>query len=238
MVGDEKFPIIAIVIDDLGMQLSLTERAIGLDPSVTLAFLPYASDVGSQVRLARSAGHEVLLHMPMEPLDRSNDPGPNALYVDLELREMLRRLRWAFDQIPHAVGLNNHMGSKFTADENAMATVIGEMKSRDLIFLDSRTTPDSIATDLAHRRNLLNVRRDVFLDNDRTNSAIRSQLKLVERIAVERGSGVAIGHPYPETFNALEKWVERARFRGFSVTPISEFTQLINERNNFVKIVD
>ncbi|HIB19662.1 MAG TPA: divergent polysaccharide deacetylase family protein, partial [Alphaproteobacteria bacterium] len=132
---DKNFPIIAIVIDDLGMQLALTERAIGLDPFVTLAFLPYASDVVSQVALARSAGHEVLLHMPMEPLSGSNDPGPNALYVDLEFREMLRRLRWAFDQIPHAVGLNNHMGSKFTADENAMATVIGEMKSRDLIFL-------------------------------------------------------------------------------------------------------
>ena len=144
---DKRFPIIAIVIDDLGMQLALTERAIGLDPFVTLAFLPYASDVVSQVALARSAGHEVLLHMPMEPLSGSNDPGPNALYVDLEFREMLRRLRWAFDQIPHAVGLNNHMGSKFTADENAMATVIGEMKSRDLIFLDSRTTPESIATD-------------------------------------------------------------------------------------------
>ena len=235
---DKNFPIIAIVIDDLGMQLALTERAIGLDPFVTLAFLPYASDVVSQVALARSAGHEVLLHMPMEPLSGSNDPGPNALYVDLELREMLRRLRWAFDQIPHAVGLNNHMGSKFTADENAMATVIGEMKSRDLIFLDSRTTPESIATDLAHRRNLLNVRRDVFLDNDRSNGAIRSQLKLIERIAVERGSGIAIGHPYPETFNALEKWVEGARFRGFSLTTISEFTQLINERNNFVQIGD
>ena len=226
-MNEQKLPIISVVIDDLGVDFDATDRAIQLDSFVALSFLPYSSDLIAQVTLARSAGHEILIHMPMEPLSSSNDPGPNALFIDLELHETLHRLRWAFDQVPHAVGLNNHMGSRFTADENAMATVVGEMKARNLIFLDSRTTPRSMGSDVADRRNLPNVRRDVFLDNDRSKSAIRAQLRLLEKIAFERGSGLAIGHPYPETFDVLQKWFSEARSRGFSLIPISQFTKLI-----------
>ena len=149
--------------------------------------------------------------------------------MDLELQEKLSRLRRAIDKVPHAVGLNNHMGSKFTADENGMATVIGEMKSRNLILLDSRTTPKSIATDLADRRNLENLRRDVFLDNDRSRGAIQAQLRLLEKIALERGSGVAIGHPYPETFDVLQEWFSGARSRGFSLVPITQVAKSISD---------
>ena len=229
-MSDQRFPVIAVVIDDLGIQSDLTDRAIELDSFVALSFLPYSSDVIWQSTLARAAGHEILLHMPMEPLSRSNDPGPNALFVDLELHEMLGRLRWAFEKVPHAVGLNNHMGSRFTADVNGMATVIGEMKVRNLILLDSRTTPKSVATDVADRRNLKNLRRDVFLDNDRSKSAIQVQLKLLEKIAVERGSGIAIGHPYAETFDVLQEWFSDARSRGFSLIPITELAKLKNDR--------
>lgn len=228
-MSDQRFPIIAVVIDDLGMQSDLTDRAIKLDSFVTLSFLPYSSDVIGQSTLALAAGHEIFLHMPMEPLSYSNDPGPNALFIDLELHEMLSRLRWAFDQVPHAVGLNNHMGSRFTADENGMATVIGEMKARNLILLDSRTTHESIATDLADRRNLANLRRDVFLDNDRSKSAIQAQLRLLEKIALERGSAIAIGHPYPETFDVLQEWFSEARSRGFSLIPITQLVKLRND---------
>lgn len=229
-MSDQRSPVITVVIDDLGIQSDLTDRAIKLDSFVALSFLPYSSDVIWQSTLARAAGHEILLHMPMEPLSRSNDPGPNALFIDLELHEMLSRLRWAFDKVPYAIGLNNHMGSRFTADENSMATVIGEMKARDLLLLDSRTTPKSIAADLADRRDLENLRRDVFLDNDRSKDAIQAQLRLLEKIALERGSGIAIGHPYPETFDVLEKWFNDARSRGFSLVPITQLAKLTNDR--------
>ena len=228
-MSKEKCSIVSIVIDDLGMHEGLTARAIKLDASVTLAFLPYAPNVLPQATLAASLGHEVLLHMPMEPLNPSTDPGPNALFVDLDLKEMLRRIRWAFAQIPHAIGLNNHMGSKFTADENAMATVIGEMKSRNLILLDSRTTPQSIATKLAHRRCLPHVQRDVFLDHDRSSAAIRKQLMVLEDIARKQGGALAIGHPYNETFNALEEWISGIETRDIILVPISEFTRRLGE---------
>ena len=228
-MNKDKCSIVSIVIDDLGMQEALTARATKLDESVTLAFLPYAPNVFPQATLAVALGHEVLLHMPMEPLNRSTDPGPNALFIDLDLREMLRRIRWEFDQIPHAIGLNNHMGSKFTADENSMATVIGEMKSRNLILLDSRTTPESVATKLARRRCLPHVQRDVFLDNDRSSAAIRRQLKVLEDIAHKQGGALAIGHPYHETFNVLEEWISGIETRDIILVPISEFTRRVGE---------
>ena len=224
-------PIISIVIDDLGMNTRLTRQAIQLDSSVTLSFLPYALDIEGKLELALGGGHEILLHMPMEPENSDKDPGPNALLVDLDLREMLRRLRWAFDKIPCAVGLNNHMGSKFTADENGMATVIGELTVKDLIYIDSRTTPHTVGARLAQRRGLRNGQRDIFLDNDRRLDAIRSQLKETEHIALKNGKAIAIGHPYPETLEVIKEWIPEGKEKGFSLVSISKFTLRLNNRN-------
>jgi len=221
-------PQIAIVIDDLGINLELSERAIRLHPSVTLAFLPYPETVPLLAQRAISSGHEVLIHMPMEPLDSSIDPGPGALLLNMTFSEFLTQLRWAFEQIPGAVGLNNHMGSKFTQDENAVSTLMGELKARDMIFLDSRTTSETQGLIIARKRNVRSTSRDVFLDNNRTKKAIKAQLAQIERISLKNGSSVAIGHPYPETLSVLEEWLATAESRGYLPVPIS---RLVSDNN-------
>ena len=193
-------PRIAIVIDDLGPNRVLTERAILLPSSISLAFLPNSQTSADLTTRAIKDGHEVLIHMPMEPLDPSVDPGPGALLLNMTFEEVLHQLRLAFTQVPGAIGLNNHMGSKFTQDENAMATLMGELKARDMIFLDSRTTPATKVSIVGRERKVKTISRNIFLDNDRSTIAIRKQFFLAEEFARKNGVAVVIGHPYPETF--------------------------------------
>ena len=144
-----------------------------LPNSISLAFLPNAQTSADLATRSIEDGHEVLIHMPMEPLDSSVDPGPGALLLAMTFQEVLHQLRLAFTQVPGAIGLNNHMGSKFTQDVNAMATLMGELKARDMIFLDSRTTPATKGYIIARERKVKTISRNIFLDNDRSTIAIR-----------------------------------------------------------------
>lgn len=220
-------PRIAIVLDDLGPSRTAAARAIALDPAVTLAFLPYAEDVASQAARARAAGHEVLLHMPMEPIAGSNNnPGPNALLIALDQGEIVRRMRWAMDRVPGAVGFNNHMGSLVTADRHIMALIMAEAKARGLMFLDSRTSPKTVAIAAADRQGLPRAARDVFLDNEMIAEKIAAQLAETERVARRRGGAIAIGHPHTVTLEVLERWIPDARARGFILVPISAMAKV------------
>ena len=214
-------PKIAIVIDDLGANQALTERAIALPTSISLAFLPTSKAGSSLVARAIEVGHEVLIHMPMEPLDPAIEPGPGALNLAMSLNEVLNQLGIAFTQIPGAVGLNNHMGSRYTQDEAAMAILMGELKARNMFFLDSRTTPHTKAESIAIKRKVKTVSRDIFLDNNRSKTAIRDQFFLLEKLAAQKGTAVAIGHPYEETFSVLEDWIPDAVMRGYTLVQIS-----------------
>lgn len=211
---------VAIVVDDMGLLVGATVRAIALDPAVSLAFLPYAPDTATLAAEARRAGHQVLLHMPMEPSGDA-DPGPDALLTRLSAAEIRERLGAALDRVPGAIGLSNHMGSLFTADASAMAAVLDEVKARELMILDSMTTPHSVTIALAHALGVPSGARDVFLDNEREPQAIERQLAEVERIARASGVAVAIGHPYDETLEALARWLPRARAAGLVLVPIS-----------------
>ena len=112
-----------------------------------------------------------------------------------------------------------------------MATVIGELTVKDLIYIDSRTTPHTVGARLAQRRGLRNAQRDIFLDNDRRLDAIRSQLKETEHIALRNGKAIAIGHPYPETLDVIKEWIPEAKEKGFSLVSISKITLRLNNRN-------
>ena len=220
-------PRIAIVLDDLGPSRTAATRAIALDPAITLAFLPYAEDVASQAARARAAGHDVLLHMPMEPIEGpNNNPGPNALLIALDQGEIVRRMRWAMDRVPGAVGFNNHMGSLVTADRHIMSLIMAEAKARGLMFLDSRTTPNTVAIAAADRHGLARAARDVFLDNEMIAEKIAAQLAEAERVARRRGGVFAIGHPHTVTLEVLERWIPDARARGFILAPISAMAKV------------
>src|SRR5690606_34427058 len=136
----------------------------------------------------RAHGHELMLHLPMEPEGAVTDPGPNALLLDLPPEELRRRLVVSLNRFDGYVGLNNHMGSRFTADRPAMELVLGEVKARGLLFLDSRTTDRSVGDRVADEMGVPRARRDVFLDNDRDPAAIRRQLALAEERALGNGA--------------------------------------------------
>jgi polysaccharide deacetylase 2 family uncharacterized protein YibQ len=221
---------VAIVIDDMGVDQRHSLEATALPGPLTLAYLPYARDVAAQAAAARRAGHELLVHVSMQPQSKTGlsgqaesggDPGPNALTVGLPPEEIRRRLDWALGQFSGYVGINNHMGSAFTANRAGMSVVIGELKRRGLLFLDSRTTPTSVGETLAAEAGLPHATRHVFLDNIQTPAEVRARLAEVERIAKSRGSAVAIGHPHQATLMALRDWLPGAAGRGLALVPLS-----------------
>jgi len=216
-----KPPFVAFLIDDAGLDRKGTQRAIKLPGPVTLSFMSYANEVSEQSATARAAGHEVMLHLPMEPLDaKRNNPGPNALYVGLDEAELQRRLAWHLDRFSDYVGVNNHMGSRFTANAAGMALVMNEIGRRQVFWLDSLSGPNSTGPALARQRGLDATERDLFLDDERS-PGIGHELAAMERIARARGDVIAIGHPHASTLGAIENWMASAKERGFSIVPVS-----------------
>lgn len=213
-------PMIAIVLDDLGLNRRNTARLNQLPGPLSLAFLPYAGDIERQTGAARAAGHELMLHMPMEPVGQAF-PGPDALLASLGPEQFTERLRNSLDRFSGFVGLNNHMGSRLTADREHMALVMAELRRRDLLFLDSKTTARSVASDEAARQGVPSAERNVFLDNKIEKEHVELQLARTEQIARQRGVAVAIGHPHDVTISALREWLPTLEQRGFALVPVS-----------------
>jgi hypothetical protein len=214
-------PQVAIVLDDLGLDRARTAQAIRLAGPVTLSFMTYADDLTPQTEAARRAGHELFVHVPMEAVDPREDPGPHALYTGLSRSGILERLRWGLGRFDGYVGINNHMGSKFTADARGMAPVIEELRARGLAFLDSRTTAKSAGIRVAEADGVPHAARDVFLDDDPAPAAIAAQLARVEAVARRRGSVIAIGHAHDPTLAALRGWLPSLAGKGLVLAPVS-----------------
>lgn len=216
-------PRIAVVLDDLGPGRGAALRAVALPGPLTLAFLPYAEDLPALTAAAAAAGHELLVHMPMEPLDLAgNYPGPYALLTDLPQAELQRRLVWGLERFEGYVGINNHMGSAFSTFEPGLALVMEELAARGLLFLDSRTVGGSLGEGVALAHGVPSLGRDVFLDNDPADAAaVWAQLRETERLAAARGQAVAIGHPHAATLAALAVWLPEVTARGYQLVPVS-----------------
>jgi polysaccharide deacetylase 2 family uncharacterized protein YibQ len=211
---------IAVVIDDMGLDRARSLRAIALPAPLTLSFLPYGRDAPALAILARQRGHEIMLHMPMQPLGGEN-PGPQALSVDLGESEIRLRVGAALDRFGDAIGLNNHMGSRFTSDKRLLRPVMDELAARGLVFLDSRTAGNSQGVVAAGENQVPSAVRDVFIDNDLSAEAIARQLDELERLARRRGFAVAIGHPHDATLAALALWLPGLQARGLQAVPVS-----------------
>lgn len=213
-------PAIAIVIDDMGIDRKRSTRAAALPGPLTLSWLPYARDLPAQAQAGRARGHELMLHLPMEPSVNA-DPGPDALLVSLDKGEVQRRLAAALASFDGYVGVNNHMGSRFTADRARMAPVLAELNRRGLLWLDSRTTASSAGPAIAQELHMPYVGRDVFLDDDPSPAAVRAQLAKTEQVAKKHGFAIAIGHPHDATIDALASWLPDVHKRGFALVPVS-----------------
>lgn len=214
-------PRIAIIIDDLGYQRTLGERAIALDPAITLAVIPRSPHAGRLARKATREGREVMIHLPMSASFSSLlDPG--GIQPGMAPEEIAAVVREAFELVPGARGLNNHMGSEITADAESMHWLMHELASHQVFFIDSRTTADSVAESTAVKHGLPTAGRDVFLDNEREVLDINTQFNTLLRIARSRGHAIAIGHPYPETLAYLENIIPLLAEAGFKLVPVSE----------------
>ena len=219
-------PLIAVVLDDVGVARNHAELAIDLPGVITLSFMTYADGVADMAARARAKGHELMLHVPMEPLGHEIDAGPHALTVGASEGELLKRLSWGLDRFPGYIGINNHMGSRFTQDERGMQVVLAELKRRNLLFLDSRTINNTVGDKLAARMGVPHVMRDVFLDNEMDEAAVIKQLMQAERVAARTGQAIAIGHPHPATIAAIRAWMPKAEARGFVIVPLSAVAKL------------
>lgn len=217
----EESPMIAIVIDDLGLRKTMTREVLNLPAPITAAFLPYADDLPEQTELAKEKGHELLVHIPMEPINSRFNPGPNALKNKMSATEIIEKLDIMLSSFNGYVGINNHMGSLFTSNEETCSVVIRELKKRSLLFLDSLTSSGSIAWKKARDKNVPYAVRNIFLDNSQSGKDIMKQLVLLEEYALKHRTAVAIGHPHQVTVNALKEWIPQARKKGFVFVPVS-----------------
>jgi polysaccharide deacetylase 2 family uncharacterized protein YibQ len=209
--------VIAIILDDLGSGTPAGLRAIGLPGPVACAFLPDAPHTRAQAELAFARGKEVMLHLPMEPLDHGREY-PASLTLATARDPLVAYLRTSLAAVPHARGVNNHQGSELTADEQHMGWVMAELHAiGGLYFVDSRTTADSVAFRAARAWNVPSTERDVFLDVERGAPAVRAAFhKLVEQ-ARRNGAALGIGHPYPEVFAVLEQELPQLTSQGITL---------------------
>lgn len=196
-------PKLAIVIDDVGWDLGTGRRVLNLPTALTVAVLP-GTPAGKQLAIeAHDTGREVILHQPMTA-EQGQDAGPGNLLPDMTRAAIATMLGTNLEQVPHHRGVSNHMGSLLTRCEATMGAVMAELSLRGLYFLDSRTTPGTVALRSAQNANVPSTRRDVFLDTMLEPSAVERALESAVRLAESRGHAVAIGHPHAITLDVLE----------------------------------
>lgn len=218
---------VAIVIDDLGRDSKTADELIALNKDITLAILPGLPHSAAVATMAIKNGNEVLVHLPMERKNNKERPGARGtLHLDMTPAQFLETLRKDMESIPGAVGISNHEGSALTENKEAMKFLMAELKAQDMMFLDSLTSPKSIAYVTAREFGVRAAKRDVFLDNDASDpDQICAQLKRLEQIAAKRGWAIAIGHPHPETIRALRGWLKEAGASGIKIVHVSKLVR-------------
>ncbi len=215
-------PQVAIIMDDLGRGTYQAQVLLALTQPVTFSVLPDEAQAVAVAEMGYAGGREVMLHVPMEPQGYPDvNPGKAALFVRYSDTEIKRRFDAFLDLIPHVVGINNHMGSRFTEDARALGAVMERSREKGLFFIDSLTTGNSRVTEVAQRNGVPTLSRDVFLDNVAEIEAISRQIELLVKKAHQQGMAIGICHPYPQTFEALRRELPGLAARGVEVVPVS-----------------
>lgn len=220
---DQK-PRLALIIDDLGQNPVRDERVLALPGPVALAILPDSRHASALSQRAHVAGKTVMLHLPMAPAG-----GPYAWRPGLPQSELQDRLDSALKAVPHASGVNNHMGSQMTDQAHPMAVLMATLQQRHLFFLDSRTNPQTLAAATAQRAGLASLSRDIFLDDDPSPEAVARQFAAAIELARRQGSVVIIGHPHASTLALLERELPRLQDAGIEWVDVA---QMIATRGN------
>ena len=224
--GASNQPRIAIIIDDLGYRLDAGQRAIDLPGPVSFAVLPGAPRTRTLAMQAHASGKEVLLHLPLQA--RADEPPqePMSIGLDMSRKEFRETFRQAFESVPYAIGVNNHRGSLLTRHPGHMQWLMEEIQAHDrLFFIDSFTTHESVAMQLAGEFGISARKRDVFLDPDPAPATVAREFERMKRLASQRGSVIVIGHPYAATLDLLERELPKLADQGFELVTVSELLQ-------------
>lgn len=220
--------VIAVVIDDMGIAKKRTSDIISLKAPLTAAFLTYGAQLEQQIQNAKNAGMEIMLHAPMEPYSKV-DVAPDMLTVKMDDKQIQEKLKNMIEKFDNIKGINNHMGSKFTENKEKMAAVMQVLKEKDLFFLDSKTTPQSVGKEMAQKYGVSYATRHVFIDNKNQKDYILKQLSIAERIAKKNGYAVAIGHPKSETYLALREWIPSLANKNIKIIPLSQIAKVLRQ---------
>jgi len=229
----DRRPRIAILIVGLGLSGAASEAAINdLPGAVTLVFNPFTPQLDEWIGRARAAGHEVLLSLPMEPADYPRvDPGPKTLLTSLDKQQNLERERWVLTRVTGYVGVVSLNGSRFTTSKADLLPILDEIKSRGLMFVDSRTTDQSVAASLAKSIGLPHAVSDLVLDRQAARDAIDQRLQQLETLA--RQNGVAVGitsDVYPVTMERVALWFQGLAQKGIVLAPVSATADMQPDR--------
>jgi len=219
-------PRIAIIIDDMGYQLDAGRRAIELPGPISFSFLPGSPRAHILAVQAFENGKEVLLHLPLQAKPNDEIQEPLGIVLDMNRREFGDTFEQAFLSVPHAIGVNGHRGSMLTRHPGHMKWLMEEIRSREnLFFVDSFTTHESVAVQIAGETGVEARKRDVFLDPDREPETVAREFERMKRLADKRGSVVAIGHPYAATLALLERELPKLADDGYELVTISELVR-------------
>jgi len=220
-------PLICIVIDDMGINHRRTAEISTLNYPLTSSFLTYGNNINNQVTAAETAGHEIILHAPMEALGEVEN-APDVLTTAMDTSTIKQNLNNMLTKVNHIKGINNHMGSKFTQNKPAMLAVMEVLKEHNLFFLDSRTSPLSVAAEAAAATKVKFATRHVFLDNNNDKEYILKQLNLAEQLAQKNGYSIAIGHPKSQTIAALKEWLPQLANKELELVHLSKIIDILS----------
>lgn len=212
---------IAIVIDDIGNQAS-DQKLLGINGHLTYAILPHTPYSSTFSKQAAKQKRDVLIHLPMQANKKNQYLGPGALTIDMSKQQYQQTLIAAIENVPYAVGINNHMGSLLTRLDQPMQWTMELLHQHNMFFLDSKTTLYSKVEAIADQYGVNALHRNIFLDHVRKPEVIAFQFKRLINIAKEYGSAIAIGHPYPETYQFLKDNLPLLASMGIELVPLSK----------------
>lgn len=221
-----KQPQIAVIIDDVGYNVSRVMPFLEFGVPITFSILPHLMYSERLAKTIHAEGHEIMLHQPMEPYNSSINPGPGALYLSQTTQEQHRIIEGNIASFPFAVGTNNHMGSRFTESREKVSATLKVFRERNFFFIDSFTSRDSIAFNMARDLNMSTAFRNVFIDNRWDSDYVCQQLLRLKKHAIKFGHAIGIGHPRPETVSALRGFLEEIESSGIAIVYASRIVSI------------
>lgn len=223
----KELPMVAIIIDDLGYDKKIAVKLSLLSANITFSILPFSPFQESIARISRENGIETMLHLPMEPVEYPNvNPGPGALLTSMSPDELIGQLKKNLGALPGVKGVNNHMGSKLTAESGPLYQIFSILKKRNLYFVDSRTSSQTLCKPSARLFQIPFAQRDIFLDHQQQARFIRKQITELIRIARRNGHAVAIGHPHWVTYQILREMMPELQ-KAVQLVPASKIVERI-----------